>query len=805
MLDKMRVEKDFEHVLLKSDYWKKFEGTVLKQGLCKSAPKQSVETHSAWYLIPPKNAVGVDWSVFPEDVEHVPPDEDGFRGFVVEFYNIISDVVVQDGYQSVLNLRTVLDKIHSRHPRIKRCSRETDGAGSYNSVFVALFSLQLGQGGNEAQGGGIRVVYHSHNEPGHGADICDTAGANCIRECWRYTKRTGLSVIAANKTCACLRQAEMDGFIHLQVSHDPDRKIVLSKKAGFAGVFIKKCLTKEYPTVGPYAGGIVFRRCYRQGSGIGFTKMECESMWSGVNLDDHSMLVHGEKDPGTATSVPDANETSVDETGAEPGTEQQTEPANDGAAVTADANEQHVRTGDSVEVWWDENEAWYPGIVMHVKPDNNGTAWECRYDDERKPYWHDLDTERFRRIPPTIERLSRLRVKRLRWRLRQDRVQYDSSARKKVLVNTLFTHMCDNPPADTANTAGGTEAANTAGGAEAANTAGGTEAAGDAGGTEAAGDAGGTEAANTGPTEATGAAGDTEAAGAAGKQVRPGDSVEVWWEQPEGFFACVVAEQSPDLRDTTTSLCLYDDGAQRWHDLEAERYRRISPAIERLAKVGDAVLHTRLRLEGIQFEEQAAKKELEGLLCKTLLARFQPVKDTAYQPRSKRGFTHKHRVTSRKRNRLDMEKANDEDAEWGKRLAKGEGKPLMPRNPVKRLNTHRTATMVVQDIGIHGMALYTLSTRGNRREERQHERDGYNLLTFSTSVVGERWTPGDTDMGKMTPRVSSVYDTTGWLCINNYSDGRVVMKRPPAPIPVRGCCAQRRKVHTIHTLSRTHC
>ena len=96
-----------------------------------------------------------------------------------------------------------------------RCSRETDGAGSYNSVFVALFTLQLGQGGSS---GSIRVVAHSHNEPGHGADICDTAGANCVRECWRYTKRTGLSIISAEKTVSCLTEAKMDGFLHLQVT-----------------------------------------------------------------------------------------------------------------------------------------------------------------------------------------------------------------------------------------------------------------------------------------------------------------------------------------------------------------------------------------------------------------------------------------------------------------------------------------------------------------------------------------------------------------------------------------------------------
>ena len=79
-----------------------------------------METHSAWYLIPPVDAV-VNWDSFPEDVQHARPLEDGFRGFVVEFYNVISDVVVQDGYQSVLNLRTVLSMISKRHPRIETC------------------------------------------------------------------------------------------------------------------------------------------------------------------------------------------------------------------------------------------------------------------------------------------------------------------------------------------------------------------------------------------------------------------------------------------------------------------------------------------------------------------------------------------------------------------------------------------------------------------------------------------------------------------------------------------------------------
>jgi hypothetical protein len=67
MLDKMKNGLEYDHVLLKSDYWKKFEGTAMKQGKqkvtlthplhltltltitcsgkCETAPKQSVETH----------------------------------------------------------------------------------------------------------------------------------------------------------------------------------------------------------------------------------------------------------------------------------------------------------------------------------------------------------------------------------------------------------------------------------------------------------------------------------------------------------------------------------------------------------------------------------------------------------------------------------------------------------------------------------------------------------------------------------------------------------------------------------------
>ena len=163
------------------------------------------------------------------------------------------------------------------------------------------------------ENGNIKVVSHGHNEPGHGADICDTAGANCIRECWRCTKRTGLSIISAYRTTETLRKAGMRGFIHRQVSHDPEQKIVLPKGTKFKGVKIKSCLHKEYPCDGPYSGGIIFHRLYGMGEGIGITRTECEDMWSKIKLSDHVQIVHDEG----VTTTPMAEEASVTTTEAE--------------------------------------------------------------------------------------------------------------------------------------------------------------------------------------------------------------------------------------------------------------------------------------------------------------------------------------------------------------------------------------------------------------------------------------------------------------------------------------------------------
>ena len=172
-----------------------------------------------------------------------------------------------------------------------------------------------------------------------------------------------------------------------QVSHDPDRKIALPRNIKFNGVFIKKCLTKEYPQEGDYAGGIIFRRCYGQGAGVGFTRAECEAMWGAHKLKDHVMLVHNEvgvgsgnpndtadTDPAVSTADADGG-TTTDAAGA-CGT------AAGGVIVAGADPTSSIQVGDSVEVWWDGEEEWFTGIITDKKSDiNNNTVWKWNYDD----------------------------------------------------------------------------------------------------------------------------------------------------------------------------------------------------------------------------------------------------------------------------------------------------------------------------------------------------------------------------------------------------------------------------------------
>ena len=140
----------------------------MKLAKCAMPPKQSVETHSVWFLVPPPSHPGVNWELLPDGCRGVEPTASGHRGWVVEFHNHMSDIVVQDGHQALVNLKVLLTHLKERHPQLTTCSRETDGAVAYNRVSVALFTSSIGEIT------GIRVVEHSHNEPGNTHALTNT-------------------------------------------------------------------------------------------------------------------------------------------------------------------------------------------------------------------------------------------------------------------------------------------------------------------------------------------------------------------------------------------------------------------------------------------------------------------------------------------------------------------------------------------------------------------------------------------------------------------------------------------------------
>ena len=99
----------------------------------------------------------------------------------------------------------------------------------------------------------------------------------------------------------------------------------------------------------------------------------------------------------------------------------------------------------------------------------------------------------------------------------------------------------------------------------------------------------------------------------------PGDCYEVWWEYEEQWYACVVKSQSLDVGGSIASLCYYDDGQSRWHNLPEEKIRRIKPTHARIKKLTIREIRKRLRAEGISPRTTWRKPKLVSTLLSKLL------------------------------------------------------------------------------------------------------------------------------------------------------------------------------------------
>ena len=190
-------------------------------------------------LVPPPDHPNVDWSVMPAGAKNLPEAEDGFRGYIVEFYNQVSDCSIQDSHQAICNFKALLDTLKARHPRLTCCSRETDGATTYNSKAVTVFMEEMGRVC------GIRVCSHTHNEPGHGSDQCDSFGANCVRACYAWHLENGVPIDHARQSVGAMQATHGLKGIHVVIEHDPLQKLAPSKIPDLP-LGTRHCLHKRY-------------------------------------------------------------------------------------------------------------------------------------------------------------------------------------------------------------------------------------------------------------------------------------------------------------------------------------------------------------------------------------------------------------------------------------------------------------------------------------------------------------------------------------------------------------------------------
>ena len=93
---------------------------------------------------------------------------------------------------------------------------------------------------------GIKVVAHSHNEPGHGSDQCDSCGANCVRACYAWHLKNGKSIDHAIQTVEAMEDSEgLKGMVHMLMEHDPLEKLNPSKIPNLP-LGTRSCLHKRY-------------------------------------------------------------------------------------------------------------------------------------------------------------------------------------------------------------------------------------------------------------------------------------------------------------------------------------------------------------------------------------------------------------------------------------------------------------------------------------------------------------------------------------------------------------------------------
>ena len=625
----------------------------------------------------------------------------------------------------------------------------------------------------------------------------------------------------------------------------------MDKKAGFSKVRTSTCLHKVYPTEGAYSGGIVFHRYFGIGEGIGYTKAECEAMWGTIKLEDHDQFLH------TASRA--------------------TDEASAAAVAAGSTMDVNLHIGMCVEVYWSDDDEWFPGIIKDEAIEGGGTHVVLLAYDDGNDIWHNMEQEDHRAVPETAARLNKLTCDNLRDLLTRRGVS--CAGRKKELVAR-----CLRTPVPTAAPVPATTATTTTSAAASTTATTTTSAAASTTATTTTSVADGSDdmtlqqfltttnntartatTATVAPTQADAATTTTSAAtsttittttsaadgsddmtlqqflATTNNTARtaitatvaptqadapyPGVCLEVYWDEEEVWFACIVTKQrgtSPDIHHR----CAYDDGITVWHDLKKEKHRVIAANEDRLTKLTCPILRTLLTQKGASVsgnKKQLVQRVLQSSVTHAAAAASitAPAPATAVVPSSapaatatvattietpaltvtnltteigqvdtlltakcKFARTHEERMQDRKKSEAERS------------AAVGTSSSVKQLTPAGQ-SSLMTTTQLCNKIDSEARALYGLAARG--AGSHYAERDGYNLLTYKASDLvawgsDHRWAPGHTDMTKLPDAITSIRDVSQWSCVNVTPDGsHVVFKRLAKNLFCRGSRASARR------------
>ena len=125
----------------------------------------------------------------------------------LEVFQVVSDAVQQDAWQTLCNFIIVLRLIHLRHPWLTQCFETSDGAPNY---VAGLFQLGLRFMFEKT---GIAVVMSHNNEPGCGKNIGDTLGAVAARLAKNHATAAACFSCSSCSSCSSFTAAAIHAAI----------------------------------------------------------------------------------------------------------------------------------------------------------------------------------------------------------------------------------------------------------------------------------------------------------------------------------------------------------------------------------------------------------------------------------------------------------------------------------------------------------------------------------------------------------------------------------------------------------------